>query len=156
MPGVKSASNAWSKAKDKKGRGCGDMVRYVLSLCVLFIVGCTSLQGKYRLAQFEDVSSAYSHAIRWGDYDVASSFRKKQETDHEAQHVDKLNKIRVTSYELLSINLSEDQLRVRQAVKITYFNADQMIEKTLVDKQLWEYDETEKVWYLQSGLPDFR
>jgi hypothetical protein len=144
------------RRRTKREGDVANMVRYVLSLCVLFIVGCTSLQGKYRLAQFEDVSSAYSHAIRWGDYDVASSFRKKQETDHEAQHVDKLNKIRVTSYELLSINLSEDQLRVRQAVKITYFNADQMIEKTLVDKQLWEYDETEKVWYLQSGLPDFR
>jgi hypothetical protein len=132
------------------------MVKYVLGLCVLFIVGCTSVPGKWRLAQFQDVSSSYEHAIRWGDYDVASSFRKKQETDHEAQHVDKLDKIRVTSYELLSVNLSEDNLRVHQAVKIRYFNADQMIEKTLIDKQLWEYDETEKAWFLQSGLPAFR
>ena len=132
------------------------MVKYVLSLCVLFIFGCTGLQGKFRLAQFEDVSSSYEHAIRWGDYDVANALRKKQETDHEAWNVDKLDKIRVTSYELLSSNLSEDQLRVHQAVKIRYFNADQMIEKTLIDKQLWEYDETEKAWFLQSGLPAFR
>jgi hypothetical protein len=134
----------------------GSMVKYVLGLCVLFIVGCTGLQEKYRLAQFEDISSAYEHAIRWGDYDVANGLRKKQETDHEAWHVDKLDKIRVTSYELLSSNLSEDQLRVHQAVKIRYFNAEQMIEKTLIDKQLWEYDDTKKTWYLQSGLPDFR
>ena len=135
------------------------MVKYVLSLCVLFIVGCTSVGtylGTYRLAQFEQISSAYEQAIQWGDYDVANGFRKKQETDHEAWNVDKLDKIRVTSYELLSSNLSEDQLRVHQAVKIRYFNVDQMIERTLIDQQLWEYDETEKAWYLQSGLPAFR
>jgi len=132
------------------------MVQHVLGLCVFFIVGCTGLQEKCRLAQFEDVSSAYEHAIRWGDCDVAKSLRKKRGTDHEAGHVDKVDKIRVTSYELLSINLSEDQLRVHQAVKIRYFNTDQMIEKTLIDEQLWEYDDTEKAWYLQSGLPDFR
>jgi hypothetical protein len=119
-------------------------------------VGCTGLQEKCRLAQFEDISSSYEHAIRWGQYDVAKGFRKKQETDHEAWRIDKLDKIRVTSYELLSSNSSEDKLRVHQAVKIRYFNADQMIEKTLIDKQLWEYDDTEKAWYLQSGLPDFR
>ncbi len=133
------------------------MVKYVLGLCVLSIVGCTSLQGKYRLAQFEDISSAYGQAIRWGDYDVANGFRKKQETDREAWNVDKIDKIRVTSYELLNSNPSEeDKLRVHQAVKIRYFNAHQMIEKTLIDRQLWEYDDTEKAWYLQSGLPDFR
>jgi hypothetical protein len=133
-----------------------NMFKYVLSLCVLLIVGCTSLQGKSRLAQFEDISSVYGHSIRWGDYDVAKSFRKKQETDYEAWNIDKLNKIRVTSYELLNRNSSEDRLRVHQAVKIRYFSADQMIEKTLIDRQLWEYDDTERSWYLQSGLPDFR
>jgi len=132
------------------------MVRYVLSLCVLFVVGCASLQGEWRLAQFEDVSSAYEHAIRWGDYDVAKGFRKKQDTDHQACHADKLDKIRVTSYELLSSRPSVDMVRVRQAVKIRYYNADQLIEKTLIDDQMWEYDDTEKAWYLRSGLPDFR
>lgn len=132
------------------------MVKHVLSLCVLFVIGCTGLQEKYRLAQFEDVSSSYEHAIRWGHYDVAKGFRKRQETEHGAWHVDNLDKIRVTSYELLGSNSSEDKLRVHQAVKIRYFNADQMIEKTLIDKQVWEYDDTEKAWYLKSGLPDFR
>jgi len=133
-------------------------MKKLLVLLAVFLAGCTSLQGKYRLAQFENISSAYGQAIRWGDYDVANGFRKKQETDHEAWNVDKIDKIRVTSYELLNSNPSEDKniLRVHQAVKIRYFNADQMIEKTLIDKQLWEYDDTEKAWYLQSGLPDFR
>jgi len=31
-----------------------------------------------------------------------------------------------------------------------------LIEKTLIDDQMWEYDDTEKAWYLRSGLPDFR
>ena len=132
------------------------MVRYALSLCVLSIVGCSSLQEKWRLVQFEDVSSAYEHAIRWGHYDVAKGFGKKQDTDHQPWHADKLDKIRVTSYELLSSRPSVDMVRVHQAVKIRYYKADQMIEKTVIDDQMWEYDDTEKTWYLRSGLPDFR
>jgi hypothetical protein len=109
-----------------------------------------------RLAQFEDISYAYGQAIRWGDYEMANGFIKKQETDQEVLNDDKFDKIRVTSYELLNSNPSEDKLRVHQDVKITYFKVNQMIEKTLIDRQLWEYDETEKAWYLQSGTPDFR
>ena len=133
-----------------------NMVKYVLGLCVLFVVGCTGLQEKCRLAQFEEVSSSYEHAIRWGHYDAAKGFKQKQGRDHEAEDVDRLDKIRVTSYELLGSDPSEDTLQVHQAVKIRYYHADEMIEKTLIDKQQWEYDDTEKAWYLQTGLPDFR
>jgi hypothetical protein len=131
-------------------------VSYVLTLCVLFIVGCTGLQERVRLAQFEEVSSSYEHAIRWGHYDVAKGFEKKRERDHEARDVEKLDKVRVTSYELLDSHPSENWLTVHQGVKIRYYHADEMVERTLIDKQEWEYDETQKAWYLQTGLPDFR
>ncbi len=127
-----------------------------LSICVLLLVGCAAFQEKWRMADFEDVSSAYEQAIRWGNYEVAEGFTKVEEADQKGSNLDKFKKIRVTSYELLNTSTSEDKLRVRQSVKINYYDTDHLIERSIIDKQVWGYDETEESWYLQSGLPDFK
>jgi hypothetical protein len=63
----------------------------------------------------------------------------------------------VTSYELhTTIKVSKDMSLVNQTVEIKYYNLDHMIEKTIVDKQLWKYYAEEKAWYLQSSLPNFK
>ncbi len=62
----------------------------------------------------------------------------------------------MTSYELISRNISKDKLLARQTVEIKYYNLDSMIEKTLIDAQVWEYNREEKTWLLQNGLPDFK
>jgi len=131
-------------------------LKYVLGLCFLLLVGCASVQGAFRVAKFEDISSTYEKAIRWKRYDVAKSFIKGREPDHKEPALETLNKIRVTSYKVLNRGISEDKLRVEQTVRIAYHYTDQPTERNLVDTQLWEYDETQETWYLESGLPDFR
>ena len=131
------------------------MVKY-LSICILLFVGCATVQEKWRVGEFEEVSSTYGQAIRWGSYEVAKSLIRTQGPDQEEPNIQNLRKIRVTSYELLNSNISEDKFWVQQNVKIQYYHTDYLIEKSLVDKQLWQYDETEETWYLRSGLPDFR
>ena len=132
------------------------MAKYVLSLCVLLLVGCTTFQGLSRLSSLESTSKAYGKAIRWGEYQVANRFIKTQETDRQSPNLKKLEKIKVTSYEPMEINTSEDKLQAHQTVEIKYYNTDYLIEKTLIDKQLWEYDAKQKAWYLQGALPDFK
>lgn len=77
-------------------------------------------------------------------------------TQQQAVNFKKLQKTKVTSYELLNRKISKDKLLARQTVEIRYYNLDSMIEKTLIDKQAWEYDKGEKTWRLQGGLPDFK
>ena len=132
------------------------MRKYVLSLCVLLLVGCTTVQGLSRLSSLESTSEAYEKAMRWGEYQVASSFIKTQETHGESPNLKKLEKIKITSYKPMERNTSDDKLQAHQTVEIKYYNTDYLIEKTIVDKQLWEYDEEQKAWYLQSALPDFK
>jgi len=132
------------------------MAKYVLSLCVLLLVGCTTFQGLSRLTSLESTSEAYEKAMRWGEYQLASSFIKPQGTDGESPNLKKLEKIKITSYKPTGRNTSEDKLQAHQTVEIKYYNTDYLIEKTLIDKQLWEYDEEQKAWYLQSALPDFK
>ena len=132
------------------------MGKYVLGLCLVLLVGCASVRGAFRLEKFEDVSSTYGKAIRWKRYDVAKHFIKSREPDRVEPKVEELNKIRVTSYEVLNRIISEDKLRVEQTVRIEYHYTDRPIQRSLVDTQLWEYDEIQETWYLESGLPDFR
>jgi len=132
------------------------MAKYVLSLCVLLLVGCTTFQGLSRLSSLESTSEAYEKAMRWGEYQLASSFIKTQETDGESPNLKELEKIKITSYKPTGRNTSEDKLQAHQTVEIKYYNTDYLIEKTLIDKQLWEYDTKQKAWYLQSALPDFK
>ena len=43
-----------------------------------------------------------------------------------------------------------------QAIGIRYYHTERLKEKSLVDRQKWKYDEEDKTWYLESGLPDFK
>jgi hypothetical protein len=132
------------------------MLKYVLGLFFLLLVGCASVQGASRVADFEEVSSAYEKAIRWKRYDVARGFIQKGKSDHGEPNGEVLSKIKVTSYDLVHRSISEDKRMVKQTVKIEYHYTDELIERILVDIQLWGYDETQERWYLESGLPDFR
>jgi hypothetical protein len=108
------------------------------------------------LSELETKVDAYERALCWGDYQVVPSLMKMQGTDRQNTDLKKLENIKVTSCQLLDMQISEDKLRVHQAVKINYFNTDSLIVKSLIDKRLWEYDEKQKTWYLQSDLPDFK
>jgi hypothetical protein len=44
--------------------------------------------------------------------------------------------------------------QVTQIVKIDIVNINSQTERTIVDKQLWRYDEKTKHWHVVSGLPD--
>ena len=132
------------------------MAKYVLSLCILLLVGCATYQGLSRLSSLESTSKAYEKAMRWGEYQLASSFIKTQGTDGQSLDLKKLENIKITSYKSIEKNTPEDKLQAHQTVEIKYYNTDYLIEKTLIDKQLWEYDEEQKAWYLQSALPDFK
>ncbi len=132
------------------------MAKYVLSLCVLLLVGCATFQGWSQLRSLESTLDTYRKAICWGDYQVVESLIKKQGTDPQNPNLKKLEKIKVTSYQVVESNTSEDKLRAHQTVELKYFNTDHLIVKALIYKEVWEYDTEQETWYLQSALPDFK
>ncbi len=69
--------------------------------------------------------------------------------------IEALERVKVTSYDMLSLRTFQNELRVEQTVKIKYYHVDQLLEKTLIDKQMWEYAPS-GAWLLLSGLPDFK
>jgi len=130
------------------------MAKYILAICVLVMAGCTSISEINMKDQFKKTSYSYKQALQWSDWVAASGKLDSDGKKLDYQAIDELKQIKVTSYEVNEMKLSEDKLRVQQTVEIQYYHINRLVEKTLIDNQVWEYDE-EKGWRLVSGLPSF-
>ncbi len=132
------------------------ITKYFWIFCVFLLMGCATTSENKQQDLFKKASHVYQQAIMHSKFAVANGLRKVHASDTNTQHIKNLKTIKVTSYELLSIKVSKDSQLVNQKVEIQYYNLDHMIEKTIVDDQLWKYYPEEKTWYLQSDLPDFK
>lgn len=130
--------------------------QYILCLGILLLIGCATMKEYQKVDALENATNNYRDAIIWGDYNIAAKFRKVQDSQRLSWDFSEFKKFRVTSYEILNRAVSDNTLQAHQTIEIKYYNIQSMIEKTLVDEQLWEYDEEEKVWYLQGDLPQFQ
>ena len=133
-------------------------IEYALSLfvCLALTVGCAAYSNMKKQDDFSETTKSYEKMIFWSNYDTADSFRDPQERETHPADIDELKNIKVTSYSVKKVTVSEDQAEVRQIVEIGYYRVDEVTLKTLRDQQVWAYNPTVKRWYLQSGLPLFK
>ena len=127
----------------------------VIALLIGFI-GCSSLKINDPLRAFDNANRAYRHAISWSEYVVAATFLKDDDKEKVEEQIEYLNKFKVTAYEIRTLTVVEEDVRVRQVVKISYFKHDDLVVKSMADDQLWEYDPELRSWNLLTGLPKFK
>ena len=128
----------------------------VSALLVGLIFGCSSLKINDPMDAFDKANRAYRHAVSWSEYEVAATFLKNGDEEKVEEQIEHLNQFRVTAYELRTLTVVEEGVRVRQVVKISYFKKDDMVVKTMADDQLWEYDPELHTWQLVTGLPKLK
>lgn len=92
----------------------------------------------------------YQSAIRWSDYETA---RGLQNNPLENFLYEELSDIKVSSYRAVHQVLSEDGDRFEQTVEIRYYRNPSIVEKTILDKQVWVYGD--RGWVLDGELPPF-
>ncbi len=118
------------------------------------LAGCTSNQiEKSRSEAFKQ----YETLIRWSQWDAAADFLAPEYLEEHPisrLDMDRLRLFRVTAYTLRSTGVYDDGLTAQQVVEIKMFNANQAVERTIIDQQEWRYHEEFKRWLLHSGLPD--
>lgn len=133
-------------------------IEYALSLfvCLALITGCAAYSDMKKQDDFSETTKSYEKMVFWSNFDTADSFRDPQERDTHPADIDELKNIKVTSYSVKKVTVSEDQDEVRQIVEIGYYRIDEVTLKTLRDQQVWAYNPIAKRWYLQSGLPLFK
>jgi hypothetical protein len=128
----------------------------VVALLIGFIIGCSSLKIRDPLKAFDKANRAYRHAVSWSEYVVAATFLKDDDKEKVEEQIEHLNKFKVTAYEIRTLTVVEEDVRVRQVVKISYFKNDDLVVKSMADDQLWEYDPELHTWQLLTGLPKFK
>lgn len=130
-------------------RSCAIAALVLLSACT----GITS-QSESRALQL--TLNAYANAIRWGDIDQAIPF-----LDPEYLKAHPLTQLDRERYKQVHFATYTDQNpvpvgphEVRQVVQISLINVNTQVERSIIDNQLWRYNETDKRWRLMSGLPN--
>jgi hypothetical protein len=126
-----------------------------LLLLAALLCGCATMDERTKTVLLDRATRHYERAIRWGDYEEASVFRKPGAAA-VAPNPDTYKRFRVTSYVTQSTVMNEDETEAWIVVQIGYYDDEHMKEVTLTDRQTWKYDADQEVWYLESPPPDFR
>jgi hypothetical protein len=126
----------------------------LLMLAMLVLASCSTNQvSKSRGEAFKQ----YETIIRWSQWDAAADFISPEymlENPITRLDMDRLRLFKATAYTVRSTGVFDDGMTARQEVEIKMFNANQAVERTIIDQQEWRYDEESKRWLLHSGLPD--
>jgi hypothetical protein len=138
-----------------KSRQPGMPMQRLIALLLLaaFLGGCASMDERKKSVTLEATTRHYQDAIRWGDYEDANAYRVQ--TGAPSTDPEKLKHFRVTSYEILNTELSDDESKATITVLIKYYDDEHLTVETLTDRQSWEYDSKLGQWFLDSPLPAF-
>ena len=134
------------------------MVKLKLIIIVFSIltVSCASVTEMKTMDKFEQSADSYELAIRWSDFDMASSFLKNQQDPEIASQIEHLKQFKVTSYTVQRFLPSADKSQVLIFAEVQYFKKNGLIVNNITHRQLWEYDKEKENWFLTSGLPDLK
>ena len=135
-----------------------EMIKFMVKFVVLMLMlmGCAGLDmEKENWKKFDQTSKGYLLSYRWGDYDMIGGFRKPPDINEQAPDVQDLSDLRITSYKVKQMIMSEDQTLAIQVVEFEYYRTRDVTLRNLTDRQRWEYDKEKERWYLTSDLPNF-
>jgi len=131
-----------------------------LKLLIIFLailaVSCASVNDMKRMEKFEQATDTYELAIRWSDFDMASTFLKNQEDPEIATLIENLKQYKVTSYTVKRYLPSADKSQILIIADIQFFKINDLIVKNISHRQIWKYDQDKENWFLSSGLPDLK
>jgi hypothetical protein len=134
------------------------MVKLKLIIIVFSIlaVSCASVTEMKTMDKFEQAADTYELAIRWSDFEMASSFLKNQQDPDIVTQIEHLKQFKVTSYTVKRFLPSADKTQVLILTEVQYFKKNGLIVQNITHRQIWEYDEEKENWFLTSGLPDLK
>jgi hypothetical protein len=122
----------------------------------ILAVSCASVNEMKKMDKFEQKADGYELAIRWSDFDMASSFLKNQQDPDIATQIEHLKQFKITSYTIKRFLPSADKSQILIFAEVQYFKKNGLIVNNITHRQVWEYDQEKENWFLTSGLPDLK
>lgn len=134
------------------------MRRLLVPIMIVLMLGaCATIDSRKKTSTFETAVFRYSKAIRWNEFGLADSMRRLPDgAPAAARPAGQLEHIKVTGYETLGTDSSPDGSEMRVTVRVVYYHEDGLKVNSLIDSQVWQYDEDQGTWFITTPLPDFR
>ena len=124
-------------------------------IATLFLVACVAAANLEKSRG--ETLKQYQSLVRWSEWDGAVGYLAPEFLEeHPVSRLDleRLRLFRVTQYIVRATQNYDEGKTTVQMVEIHLFNKAQAVERSIIDEQLWRYDETAERWFLHSGLPD--
>lgn len=118
--------------------------------------GCAMDKMRTKETVLEETLLTYAATIRWGDMTQAQVY-----VDPKYRAAHPLSELDLARYKQVQVTAYNDQpaapvsdTEVHQTVEIGLVNINTQTARSIVDRQIWKYDEAEKRWWLTTGLPN--
>ncbi|MEO5624045.1 MAG: hypothetical protein ABIO74_02840 [Dokdonella sp.] len=136
------------------------MRRYLIACALATLAtslgACATDKMRSKQKVLDDTLRSYAATIRWGDMAQAQAFidpKLLKEHPPTALELARYKQVQVSGYdEQPAVPVGDTE--VRQTVKIDLVNINTQHARSVIDHQVWRYDDVAKHWWLTSGLPD--
>lgn len=128
-------------------------------LCVALLVmlsACAHVTEQKKQEHLDAKQKLFMKALRWKSYETAASVIRYRNPARKLAPLSGLNRITVTSYDLLgSMPNKEDGTVVSQAL-FGYIQNETGRVYQVKHTQVWWFDDELKQWFLDSDMPNFK
>ena len=129
---------------------------FVLAATLLALGACANTELRSRETLLDETLRSYAATVRWGDMERAQAFIEPTQLARNppsAIDLARFRQVQVSGYEAQA-PIPVSAAEVRQTVQIELVNVNTQAARSVVDHQVWKFDEAAKRWWLVSGLPD--
>lgn len=132
------------------------LVGGLLALSTVVLGACASKEIRSKQTILDETLRSYAATIRWGDIAQAQAFldpKYRAAHPQSALVLARYQQLQISGYDEQRATPVNDN-EVTQTVQIGLVNVHTQSARSVVDHQVWKYDEQAKRWWLTSGLPD--
>jgi len=130
------------------------MKNWIVAVLICLPLGCASISEQGKKEAYGRTMDSYQTAMRLSNFndicryvDPAAMGRKNCLKQYE--------NLKIVSYDVLDVKVSEDKLEVTQTVETEYYFVDRYIVKKIEYEQSWRYQSEMESWLLETGPPHF-
>lgn len=127
----------------------------MIALMALPLAGCENFKTKDQSNRLDQALSAYTGAIRWGNYDTAMVFAVPRSGTGPGVNPDALVGLKVTGFttRINRVNPTADEANV--TVGFTYYHQDRTSIRQVEQTATWYFDPVRQGWLMDSPMPEF-
>ena len=138
-------------------QGKGSVASAILFMLV-WMVAVSSCSTYNLRGNLEETARAYGVAVRWKNFEATELFVASSIRDQFDKRVKDAQDVEVAEYEIIAVDYDEAGKKATVNAKITYSTRFSNRVRTLIDKQVWSYEDPKgsNQWRLMTLLPEFK